>query len=364
MADTTKIEWTDATWNPITGCTLVDDGCRNCYAAELAATRLKSHPSRKGLARKNAAGVAKFTGEVRLNEQWLTQPLGWRKPRMIFVCAHGDLFHESVPDEWIDRVFAVMALCPQHSFQVLTKRPARAREYLSLAAPDGTPTRFAHIFGAGSRAGIWKTDGSSFTWPLPHVWLGTSVSDQASANARIPALLATPAAVRFLSAEPLLGPVRLDDLIVDDGRPGEWHVNALDAEGGDPADDPNFGCVTLDWVIVGGESGRNARLMHPDWARSLRDQCQAAGVAFFFKQAGAWTAWEFGDPPYLRNCYTGEERDKHVLLPSDSSEFDFSPNWNDGLEYVPENSHAIFQRVGKKAAGRLLDGREWNGVPG
>ena len=111
MADNSSIEWTDATWNPVTGCTLVSDGCTNCYAAQLAATRLKHHPSRKGLARLNAAGVAKFTGEVRFNEPWLDQPLRWRRPRRIFVCAHGDLFHESVPDEWIDRVFAVMALC-------------------------------------------------------------------------------------------------------------------------------------------------------------------------------------------------------------------------------------------------------------
>lgn len=136
MADKTSIEWTrgpdgspGATWNPITGCTLVSEGCRHCYAAQLAATRLKNHWSRAGLARLNAAGEAKFTGEVRFNADWLDQPLRWRRPRRIFVCAHGDLFHEGVPDEWIDRVFAVMALAPQHTFQVLTKRPERARAY-------------------------------------------------------------------------------------------------------------------------------------------------------------------------------------------------------------------------------------------
>ena len=114
MSDNTTIEWTDATWNPITGCTLVDDGCRHCDAARLAATRLKHHPSRQGLARLNAAGEAKFTGEVRFNPEWLDQPLRWKKPRRIFVCAHGDLFHENVPDDWIDQVFAIMALAPRN----------------------------------------------------------------------------------------------------------------------------------------------------------------------------------------------------------------------------------------------------------
>ncbi|TMV83805.1 DUF5131 family protein [Thioclava sp. BHET1] len=134
MADKTSIEWTDATWNPITGCTLVSKGCRNCYAATLAAGRLRNHPSRIGLARRNAEGEARFTGEVRFNGQWLDQPIRWRRPRRIFVCAHGDLFHEGVPDNWIDEVFAVMALAPHHTFQILTKRPARARAYLNSGA--------------------------------------------------------------------------------------------------------------------------------------------------------------------------------------------------------------------------------------
>ncbi|WP_283638068.1 phage Gp37/Gp68 family protein [Marinovum algicola] len=350
MAEQTKIEWTDATWNPITGCTLVDDGCRNCYAAELAATRLKTHPSRAGLARKNASGVAKFTGEVRFNDQWLAQPLGWRKPRMVFVCAHGDLFHESVPDQWIDQVFAVMALSPQHTFQVLTKRPDRAREYLSHLQAR---IYWNDIAVKARAAGITLLGDMSYLrqhelGPLPNVWLGTSISDQASADARIPELLATPAAVRFLSAEPLLGPVDLEPYVSP-----AWSA--------DDAEWPKLG--NLDWIIVGGESGRNARPMHPDWARSLRDQCQQASVAFFFKQAGAWTAWEFASPPYLRNAFTGEEQDRHALLP-DRETFDCGRDWDDGLEFVPESSHAVFQRIGKKAAGRLLDGREWSEVPG
>ncbi|MFN3953246.1 MAG: DUF5131 family protein [Pararhodobacter sp.] len=161
MAENSPIEWTDATWNPI-------------------------------------------TGEVRLNEQWLDQPLRWTRPRMIFVCAHGDLFHEGVPDEWIDRVFAVMALARWHTFQVLTKRPARARAYLS------DPRRVDAIvdgFNGSETADALTYALAEQGWPLPNVWPGTSIEDQATADARIPHLLATPAAVRFVSAEPLLGPI-------------------------------------------------------------------------------------------------------------------------------------------------------------
>ena len=234
MADHTHIEWTDATWNPITGCTLVSAGCDNCYAAELTAGRLKNHPSRQGLARRNAAGVAKFTGEVRFNEKWLDQPMRWRKPRRIFVCAHSDLFHESVPDEWIDPIFAVMALCPRHTFQVLTKRPDRMMEYVR-----------------------W-TDNKR--WP-DHVWAGVSVENQYWADRRIPALLDVPANVRFLSVEPLLKAVDLRPFLDD-----------------------------IQWVIVGGESGAKARPLRAEWVRQIRDDCLDADRPFFFKQWGGRTS--------------------------------------------------------------------------
>ncbi len=352
MAENSKIEWTDATWNPVTGCSLVSEGCRHCYAATLAATRLKNHPSRAGLARLNAAGEAKFTGEVRFNEGWLDQPLRWKRPRMIFVCAHGDLFHEAVPDEWIDRVFAVMALSPQHTFQVLTKRPERMRAYLAPHDQRRADALGALVIKMGYRDPL-----ELLRWPLPNVWLGVSAEDQAAADARIPVLLDTPAAVRFLSAEPLLGAVDLD---------AAWHgESALDSEcWGDCAwcekgHPPLHNCSRgrqssaawekgrsgLDWVIAGGESGRNARPMHPDWARSLRDQCAAAGVPFFFKQWGEWAP--------LPDTSKGET----CVWPDGSRDADGNCNLSGGTGQQ-------MARLGKGRAGALLDGREHRAMPG
>jgi protein gp37 len=358
MAETSTIEWTDATWNPVTGCTLVSEGCRHCYAAQLAATRLKNHPSREGLARLNAQGEAKFTGEVRLNEQWLDEPLRWKRPRRIFVCAHGDLFHEAVPDEWIDRVFAVMALAPQHTFQVLTKRPERMRDYMARRDNrDRVPALDYAVLMACT--GRWSTPAIDLRggWPLPNVWLGTSVEDQATADARIPALLDTPAVVRFVSAEPLLGPVSLVDrdpirlATGVDARPeNRVYVSLLRGWGLGPHRRPG-----LDWVIVGGESGRNARPMHPDWARSLRDQCVAAGVPFFFKQWGEWVTVldrEAEDPDFRADYqlrYGDHGRTRWLNLAG-------------GCGFHGQRFH-VMERVGKSHAGRELDGQIWDQMP-
>lgn len=348
MAEKTKIEWCrnedgspGSTWNPITGCTLASPGCQYCYAADLAATRLSSHPSRAGLTRRNAAGVAAWTGEVRLNTQWLDQPLRWGRPRRIFVCAHADLFHEAVPDEWIDRVFAVMALAPQHTFQVLTKRAARMRDYFAKIRHEG-----GHC---DSMAIIWERalemasdyDRLDFYQPrvrtLPNVWLGVSAEDQQRADERIPDLLATPAAVRFGSFEPLLGPLELTRI-----RPRIFAatVNALTGRWQWDDGPSRKESAALDWIIVGGESGRYARPMHPDWARSLRDQAQAAGVPFLFKQWGEWIG-----VPDLRNLPDGA-----------------GPGFGafDHCQYDTDHEAV---RVGKRAAGRLLDGEEHNGMP-
>jgi protein gp37 len=266
MAEHSKIPWTEATWSPTVGCTHVSAGCDHCYAATLASGRLKHLPEYEGLAEHG-----KFNGSVRLLEDRLTLPLKWRKPRMIFVDSMSDLFHE-----YLVKVWATMAAASRHTFQILTKRHARMRSMLDRA---------------DFRASVWDhwrvlTHGAEeWAWPLPNVWLGVSAEDQHWADIRIPVLLETPAAVRFLSAEPLLGPIRLTR--------HHQHCPEHDFVGGF-CTSWHQGIVGLDWVIVGGESGRGARPMRVEWARSIRDQCEAAGVSFFFKQAGAVLAREWG----------------------------------------------------------------------
>lgn len=301
MAGKSTIEWTEATWNPVTGCAPLSEGCRNCYAAELAAGRLKNHPSRVGLATRTKAGNAVFNGEIRWNENWARDPLRWQKPRQIFVCAHSDLFHASVPLEMIDRVFAVMAIGERHTFQVLTKRPDRMASYIRQL-----PDREREIAEQARKIGCTLCDARDgrrvvARGPLRNVWVGTSIEDQPTADDRLPDLMDCDGYVRFISAEPLLGPVDLT----------RW-----------------LGC-DIGQVIVGGESGKRARPMHPDWPRQLRDQCLAAKIPFFFKQWGAWLP-EFG----------ADNQSAH--------------HWPDGTW-----AHL----VGKEFAGRLLDGREWNEMP-
>lgn len=337
------------------------------------------------------------------DENWiasqdLTAPLKWRKSRHVVTTE--DLFHENVPDDWVDRVFAIMALTPQHTYQVLTKRADRMREYVLGLNCDGA-RRFncARHVEEYSRQCRWFGDPAGGVepederlamiekdpdWPLPNVWLGVSTEDQTRADQRIPDLLATPAAVRFVSVEPMLGPVDLErwlsihwqcsycrgyfgrkytkrcpDCGNYDGMTGSHRFNGRNRRSDTIF--PSQSGQGIDWVICGGESGGSARPMHPDWARSLRDQCAAAGVAFFFKQVGTWTAWqETGSPPYWRNSFTGHEEDRHGLFPSD---WDADPNWDDGLTYVDEGRHVAFNRIGKKAAGRLLDGVQHDGRP-
>lgn len=270
MSDKSTIEWCDATWNPITGCSILTPGCTNCYAMRLAGTRLRNHPSREGLTSPSKAGPV-WNGKVRFNEDWLEQPLKWKRPRRIFVCAHGDLFHESIPDEWIDKVFAVMACAGNHTFQVLTKRSRRMITYVANLTRERIQKQAYALSVCVQYKGRWL-----FNLPLDNVWLGISCERQQEAEERIPDLLATPAAVRFISAEPLLGPIELGPIVrkmVFDGTifpDGKTHP--------------------LGWVIVGGESGPGARYMSADWAASLRDQCVTAGIPYFFKQWGTFNA--------------------------------------------------------------------------
>ncbi len=312
MADGTQIEWTDATWNPMVGCTKVSPGCDHCYAIRTA-HRMQANPNPKvSAAYAETEADGEWTGRINLLADRLDQPLRWRKPRRIFVNAQSDLFHDQVPDEFIARVWAVMALAPQHTFQVLTKRHGRMRSL--LAAPDFQASVSRKVRGHVTLRPLEGHGDEAQLWPLYNVHLGVSVEDQQRADLRIPALLDTPAAVRWLSCEPLLGPV---DLI--DAAGGEWAL----VRKGDlryrpiPAEDSGIG-----WVVVGGESGPGARPMHPDWARSLRDQCVAAGVPFHFKQWGEYR-------PPIDGDETGEP----------------------------------YARVGKSRAGRELDGRTWDEQP-
>ena len=341
MADGTKIEWTDATWNVINGCSVHSPGCTNCYAMKLAGTRLRDHPSRAGLTKMTKAGPV-WTGDVRFNEKVLKDPLRWRKPRRIFVCAHGDLFHESVPDEWIDRVYAVMALCPQHTFQVLTKRSDRMRKYMTslMRAAEVCPKAILTIPQLGRDVMV-----ANATWPLPNVWLGVSAEDQARWDDRVADLEATPAAIRWVSIEPMLGPI--DATYVCNGR---WFFNPLtgsrwhDAPDGHGSRDQ--GANKIDWVVCGGESGPGARPMHPDWARSLRDQCAAVGVPFFFKQWGAFRPRENED--------WGFQGEEATVLP-DGRVRQWQPHYPRARLVHPQMRPMI--RVGKKLAGRTLDGQ-------
>lgn len=362
MADNSKIEWTDATWTPVKGCTRVSPGCGGpgphggCYAEIMAARFSKPGQWGEGLALivESAGGKKdhRWTGVVRFDANELLKPLHWQRPRRIFVCSTSDLFHEKVEDEWIDQVFAVMALCPQHIFQVLTKRPERMRAYfddpflsgrLVLAAMKVKPNDYVESDISIAAIGL----------PLPNVWLGASVEDQQRADERIPHLLATPAAVRWLSCEPLLGPVDLMAIKAprypdepEDSLDIDWRFDALTTgdyywfdcgDGYNHSGDGPYREHRIDWVVLGGESGAGARPMHPDWARSVRDQCGAAvlqgddaPVPFFFKQWGEWVSVSEQAGPGAHHHFA------------------------DG---------ATVRRVGKKAAGRLLDGVEHNAMP-
>lgn len=295
-----KIEWCDRSdWNPIRGCTRESAGCRNCYAERIAARFSDPGQPFHGIAERTKSGPH-WTGKMTLVEDRLDLPLRWKKPSRIFANSMFDLFAEGVPDEWIDRVFAVMALA-QHTFLVLTKRAQRMREYL---------TAKSHAWDAGhacgrvailceqmrKQRGEWNGIGpvghlepGASWWPLANVWLGVSVEDQARADERIPALLATPAATRFLSAEPLLGPVDLTRIVPPRFRQADENdpYFAYDAVRGHAIGPDDIGLPRLDWVIVGGESGAGARPMHPDWLRSIVAQCRAADVACFVKQLGS-----------------------------------------------------------------------------
>lgn len=305
MSSGSSIEWTNATWNPVSGCTRVSAGCDHCYAVTMT-NRLAGMGQEKyaGLTVLNRKGERHFNGTVRCHEEALTIPLGWRKPRLVFVNSMSDLFHRDVPFEFIDRVFAVMALCPHHTFQVLTKRPERMAEYLDdpEARTLGIIEAMEPIVGKGAPwagKGLTKAIGGRDEFlPLPNVWLMTSVENQEQADIRIPHLLRCPAAVRGLSCEPLLGPVDITPWLEWGAKGPPWLHHApnppvydLTAHGyGTEQDQPERA-----WVIAGGESGPGARPCDVAWIRSIVEQCRAAGVPCFVKQVQVWRCPECGN---------------------------------------------------------------------
>jgi protein gp37 len=286
----TNIQWTEQTWNPSTGCDRISDGCLNCYAMSMA-KRLKG----MGQAKYQTDGNPRTSGPgfgVTMHEDALTAPLTWTKPRLVFVNSMSDLFHAKVTAEFIARVWAVMALTPQHTYQILTKRHARMRSVLNDRCSCGN----GHLPGVHFRSAMaWAVSKANpnripgvpddaeqlvwnSSWPLPNVHLGVSVEDQKWADIRIKHLMQTPAAVRFLSCEPLIGPVRLNR--------SHGYCPTHDFPGGF-CSGPCPDLILPDWMIIGGESGPGARPFDPQWAADLIDDARQAGAAPFVKQLGS-----------------------------------------------------------------------------
>jgi protein gp37 len=348
MSDRSKIEWTDATWNPLraknpeTGklghhCVKISPACTHCYAASMN--------KRLGTTLDYSSSSP---AETFLDTEALQQPLHWKRPRKIFVCSMTDIALECYSDGQLDVIFSVMAATPWHTYQVLTKRIERLAAYfhgLRAAADAHAPQTKHGLFNPTQVLNLRMLAGSqvpggilgrafSAPWPLPNVQIGVTAENQKCAEERLPWLMQVPAAGRFLSCEPLLGPIDL--------RLGDSFGVPTAAE---PCRELHW---LLHWIIAGGESGQQARPMHPDWARSLRDQCQAAGVPFFFKQWGEWVPASESDDADSMLCRISMDGTRGNLVTLNSEQW----------------KHAsLMARVGKKKAGRLLDGREWNEFP-
>lgn len=379
MSAKTGIQWTESTWNPIVGCTKVSAGCDRCYAIRTA-RRMAAHPNPKvAEAYSGTERAGEWTGQVNVLADRFDQPFRWRKPRKIFVNAQSDLFHRNVSDEIVAKVFAVMALTPRHTYQILTKRHGRMRALLGdgafhwkvwhalltvthemgLPMPGEVSTHFA--------GGATVTVTATMT-PLPNVWVGVSVEDQATAVRRIPALLATPAAVRWISCEPLLGRVALCRC-----AGGDVDVAAGVSPAG-PGWCPIHGAVRVDWVVCGGESGPGARPVHPDWVRSLRDQCAAGGVPFFFKQWGDVLPVELRDAAGMAGGRAFQHPQGGVMAPvirlrgpsgtfraGETRPVRPGERTRGGLVGIDEQWIGV--TVGKARAGDLLDGTRHHAWP-
>lgn len=341
MGDKSGIEWTDATWNPVTGCTKVSQGCKHCYAERIWK---RPYPNRA------------FT-DVQCHPDRLGQPMRWSKPRRIFVNSMSDLFHEAVPFEFIAAIFAIMGVTTRHTYQILTKRPERMLEFFRWCAdesedwmkpptgdgwqdqPDAMFIKHSpYLSGTGPYNNLlpWKGyDNCGPVYPYENVWLGVSVENQETADERIPLLLQTPGAVRWISAEPLLGPVELRD----------WLYGPAPA---------------IDWVVAGGESGPKARPSHPDWFRGIRDQCLQPGVPFHFKQWGQWAPARRGAESHLMKV------DGTLVTKEQATQTRKIDDYRSMDEDFIDRGHpgwARVRRVNKKLAGRTLDGETWDQYP-
>lgn len=317
MSSKSKIEWTQTSWNPLVGCTKVSEGCRNCYAIRFSHRMSTTVPSYFGITKK-INGKPEWSDKIRVDRNKLRQPLTWKRARMIFVNSMSDMFHERVDDLDIAEIFAIMATESRHTFQILTKRPQRMATLLTDEPFKKSVETILHNWGYSL-----KLDN---VWPLRNVWVGASVENEKSAIERVPYLLMTPAAIRWISAEPLLGRITNCSLGVK--------------------------LRGIQWIVAGGETGPNARPAHPDWFRALRDLCVSSGVPFFFKQWGEWGTVE--------NLKVYKNSQLAIVDPATGDFFLRNKTYN-LLMPVEKSRHMI--RAGRKAAGRLLDGKEWNEYP-
>jgi protein gp37 len=307
----TKISWTDETWNPTVGCARVSPGCQHCYAEGQAGRIVRMG----GPAAELYRPLVRFAGGTRREGRWnghaafvparLSAPMAWRQPRRVFVDSMSDVFHKDITDEQVAAIFGVMVLAAQNTYQVLTKRPERMRDFFArYSLEDCLGAAAAHRVPGPGRHN-WPPRREWFDverWPAPWIWLGVSVEDQARADERIPLLLQVPAAVRFISAEPLLGPVNLRHLDADAAGHAEWcQIDALTGQQTDMGRPCRDVGGRLGWVIAGCESGGGARPCDVAWLRALRDQCAAGQVPFFLKQAVTGPGLAAGDGSHFKS---------------------------------------------------------------
>lgn len=336
--NTTTIEWTDFTWNPVTGCNKVSPGCRSCYAEQIA---------------HRFWGDRKFT-DVVCHHDRLAEPEKYRAKwhgKKVFVCSMSDLFHESVPFYFIREVWQIFATFPDTTFQVLTKRPERALEFFKWVAPV--------FFDKARQAKAAQLNLPTYL-PLPNVWMGVSCENQEQSDKRVPALINIPSVVRFLSCEPMLGPIDICQSIRLAQHPNVIHTTFFDQQ--------------INWVIVGGESGHMARPMHPDWVRNIQRQCATANVPFLFKQWGAHLPLEIdAQPPFFTWSNTGESIDGHTInivdpITAKAGRYQGRPFMDpfDSMLWCEENNvrECVFLMQGNKPKfAALLDGKEYKEFP-